>query len=380
MVAPRYGKTWKPKVTPRPKGTVVPTTPSKPAFKTVKLNSGYQGVPIPRDPTGKSTYSTTQTQTDQRAWNAQNPNATNYFHAYATSPEDLGRMMREDPAGYAALYRAYNPIGGGQLPADLSGLPGSGGGGYGGGGGGGGAGPQGLDQATLDYLASIIGQGRPKDINYQAIDLPEPTWDNALYEQARGGVTSGINDIRTRGNTAIDNAIAQVNRYQNPYAGGLQTRTPDLQSQMSAMMAANRVGTPGQVTQTDQEGATADRGLAATLAMLAATDERRKEGNLMGLEGDRRVMDQNLGIEGNMLGLGVNMAEQRGKTAWQQQVDQIRQQEAMQNWQRQNTVGDTNVGANNAWMQNALNSWLGLIGQKAPGVTLPTNGTLPWAV
>jgi hypothetical protein len=59
---------------------------------------------------------------------------------------------------------------------------------------------------------------------------------------------------------------------------------------------------------------------------------------------------------------------------------QEQQQEAMQNWQRRNSVGDTNVGANNAWMQNALQAYMSLIGQKAPGTTLPANGTLPWAV
>lgn len=322
-------------------------------------------------------------------WQKQNPNASNYWHAYAPGGNtEIGALMRSDPQGYLAAYQAYNPIGGDAQ--DLGLPPGygpGGGGGYGGGGGGGAAGPQGLDQATLDYLASILGQGRPKDIAYEAIDLPDPgqymSWDNALYGQARQGVAQGIEGIRGRGNTAFDQAAGELNRYQNPYEGGLQTRNPDLQMAMQRMMQANNVN-PGQVGQTQYENINADRAMANQLAMLAATDQSRQAGNLRALEGDRRTMEQNLGLEGNMLNLGVNMAEAKGKSAFDQALQAARlnaaNQEAQTNWQRRNQVGDTNVGAGNAWMQNALNAWLGLIGQKAPGVTLPANGTLPWAV
>jgi hypothetical protein len=78
------------------------------------------------------------------------------------------------------------------------------------------------------------------------------------------------------------------------------------------------------------------------------------------------------------------MAETKAKGAFDQMLQnlmfQTQSQEDTTNWGRRNTVGDTNVGANNAWMQNALAAYMNLVGQKAPGGTLPANGQLPWAV
>jgi hypothetical protein len=230
----------------------------------------------------------------------------------------------------------------------------------------------------------MVGQGKPRDIAYEALDLPDPSqymkWDNSLYNTARQGVQTGIEGIRGRGNTAFDAAQAELQNYRNPFEGGLQTNNPDLQMAMQRMMEANRVN-PSQVGQTQYENINADRAMANQLAMLAGTDQARMAGNLRGLQGDRTTFDQNLGLEGNMLNLGVNMAEAKGKGAFDQRLQdamlQEQQQEAMQNWQRQNTVTDTNVGNWNDWSQAAIKQYMELIGA-APGVNLPAVGTMPW--
>jgi hypothetical protein len=262
----------------------------------------------------------------------------------------------------------------------------SGGGGRGGGGGGGGGGgPVGMDQATFDYLSSIIGKGKPKDIAYEALDLPDPSeymkWDPSQYGVARQGVATGIEGIRNRGNTAFDQAQGELARYVNPFEGGLQTNNPDLQNAMARMMQANGVN-PSQVGATNAEGVQADRAMQNTLAMLAGVDQSRMAGNMRALQGDRTTFDQNLGLEGNMLNLGVNMAEAKGKTAFDQRLQDAMfstaGQEAMQNWTRRNTVGDTNVGTQNQWNQDTLNAFMQLVGALPPGMTLPGAGTVPW--
>lgn len=279
-----------------------------------------------------------------------------------------------------------------QIAAEFGGAAGSnvnpfanqnlgGGGGYGGGGGGGGAaGPAGLDQASLDWLLAQIGRGRPQDLGFNPLDLPDPAqflgqFDTAAYNTARQGIGTGIEAIRGRGNQAFDTAVGELNRYQNPYAGGLQTQNPDQYAAMERMARANNAtGALGQVA---GEGVQADRAFANAMALLAGNDQSRQAANLRATEADRRMMDTNLGLEGNMLNLGVNMAQAKGQTAWDQMLRQAQleaaNQESAQNWTRGNTVGDTNVANRNAWNQSILQTLMQLVGAKAPDVTLPAN-------
>jgi Predicted membrane protein len=290
-----------------------------------------------------------------------------------------------DPNKFKEVSNAFNYMGGAPPPGQMPGSPGSGGGGYGGGGGGGGGGPAGMTQEMFDYLASIMGKSRPQDLAYNPLDLPDPSqtmkWDPTQYGVARQGVASGIEGIRNRGNTAFDQAQGELSRYQNPFEGGLRTNNPDLQNAMQRMMQANGVN-PGQVATTNAEGVQADQAMRNSLAMLAGTDQARMAGNMRALQGDRTTFDQNLGLEANNLNLGVNMAEARGKTAFDQRLQdammEAANQEAMQNWQRQNAVGDTNVNQQNQWNADILKTYLQLVGGTAPGVTLPAAGTVPW--
>jgi len=262
---------------------------------------------------------------------------------------------------------------------NLPGAPGRGGGG-GGGGGGGAAAPEGLDQATLDWLFGQIPNQRPQDLTYNPIDLPDPrqyygNFDTSQYDVARQGIASGLAGVQQRANTSYDNALAQLQQYQNPYAAGPQQANPNYLAQFGAMAAAN--GAQGQMNQTVGEGAQADRAFGNVYALMNANDQARQAGNLRANAADRMTTEQNLGIEGNMLNLGANMAQAKGQSAWEQMVRQAQldaaNQETTANWQRQNTVGDTNVGNRNAWNSGLMNTLLSIIGSKAPGTTLPAN-------
>jgi hypothetical protein len=249
----------------------------------------------------------------------------------------------------------------------------------GGGGGGGAAG--GLDQATLDWILSQLGMAKPKSLTATNLDLPDPSqyfgqYDTKPWDVARTGVTQGIQGIRDRGTSAIGTARDLLGSYQNPYATGLLSSTPDLQQQMNPMMRANGVN-PGAVQATNNEGIQADQAMRNAMQMYAATDQRRQQDNLTANTGDLNTMNQNLDLEQLLLGLGIDTGQAKGQSAWDQMIKQAgydaASTEAAQNWQRGNTVGDTNVSNNNEWNQGLISTLLSIIGSKAPGTTLPAN-------
>ena len=278
-----------------------------------------------------------------------------------------------------ALQDAYTGAGGypqlpGQMPVNY------GSGGRGGGGGGGGGGVAGLDQATLDWLFGQLGQGRPQNLQQTMLDLPDPAqylgkFDTSAYDTARQGITSGLSAVQQRANTAYANALNELQQYRNPYAGGLQQVNPDLLASQQAMAQAN--GSMGQLQQSVGEGAQADRAMSNALALLAGNDQARQAANLRATAADQQMTEQNLGIEGNLLNLGVNMGQAKGQTAWDQMLRQAQleaaNQEVAQNWQRGNTVSDTNVANRNQWNQGLMQTLLSIIGARAPGTTLPTD-------
>lgn len=80
---------------------------------------------------------------------------------------------------------------------------------------------------------------------------------------------------------------------------------------------------------------------------------------------------------------GIDMQQGAAKSAYDQRIEdwarqdwqaqqQALQQEALMNWQRQNQVGDTNVGGANDWRNNANSALLALMqGAIGSGLTLP---------
>lgn len=295
-----------------------------------------------------------------------------YDQTRTLSPADQAGMVMMMRQGMAPNTPPTNPF--------APGSGGSGGGGGGGGGGGAAAGPEGLDQATLDWLFGQIPSQRPQDLAYNPLDLPDArqfygNFDTSQYDIAGQGVNQGIEAMRQRGNQAFDFAQGELGRYQNPYAAGPQQANPDLANKFGAMAQAN--DSMGAMQGAVGEGVQADQAMRNAYALMAGNDQSRQAANLRALQGDRQTMDTNLGLEGTMLGLGVNMAKAKGQSQWEQMIRQAQYDaantEASQNWQRGNTVGDTNVGNRNAWNSGLMQTLLSIVGAKAPGTTLPGN-------
>ena len=278
--------------------------------------------------------------------------------------------------GFEAMQGGNNPFPATQPYFPMANNPGGGGRG----GGGGGGGPAGLDQATFDWMMAQL-QNKPQGVGYRPLDLPDPSqymkWDPSQYGVARQGVTQGIEAMRGRGNEAFNTAVGELNRYQNPY-GTQMARNPEMNEAMRRM--AEQQGALPALNATEGQGVQADQAMGNMMALLSGNDAARQAANLRATEADRRMMEQNLGLEGNMLNLGVNMSEAKAKSAFDQMLQQMgygaATQEATSNWGRQNEVEATNAATWNDWMQNTLAQVLGLAGQKAPGTTLP--GDMSW--
>lgn len=293
---------------------------------------------------------------------------------------------RNTPGGHqtAIANSLWGPTTGYNNPSFPSSGGGGGGGGGRGGGGGGGGGAAGLDQATLDWLMGAVGRGAPTDVAFRPIDLADPSqyyqpFDTSAYDTARAGVAQGIADMRTRAGTAYDAAGAELAQFKNPYAQGAWAQNPDIASRFNAMFAANNAPT-SLMDETRNEGIQADSAFGNVQALMAGNEQARQAANLRALAGDRRMTDLNLGLEGNTLNLGVNTAQGKAKSAYDQMLADARyqadQQERLANWQRENQVSDTNAGARNTWNQDMLSTLLGIVGQRAPGTTLPDLATL----
>lgn len=348
MGATPYGK---PKVVSKP--TTYTVSPRKPASTPNTLPSG---LPWYMNPSANARPDT------QYDWQPR------YDQSRTLSPAMQSSMQMGYLSGMPPNQPTTNPL-----------APGSGRSG-GGGGGGGAAAATGLDQATLDWLFGQIPSQRPQDLSYNPLDLPDArqfygNFDTSQYDVAGQGVTQGIEAMRQRGNQAFDAAQTELNQYQNPYGTGLQASNPDQYAAMQRMAEAN--GATGALADISNQGVQADRAFGNVQALMAGNDQARQAANLRGLQGDRQTMETNLGLEGNMLGLGVNMAKAKGQSQWEQMVRQAQydaaNQEAANNWQRQNTVGDTNVGNRNAWNSGLMQTLLQMVGAKAPGTTLPGN-------
>jgi hypothetical protein len=335
--------------------------------------SPYTGAPSPKLPSGtSSTVAGTSL-----PW-YMNPSANARPDTQYSWQGVLDQSRTLSPAEQSAIQMQIRQ---GQAPnqapiSPLSGFRGGSGGG-GGGGGGGGAAPTGLDQDTLNWLLGQMQRGKPQDLTQTMLDLPDPAqyygnFQTGQYDTARQGITSGLQGVGQRATTAYDAAQQAMQSYINPYAGGMQQTNPNLYDSMQNMAQAN--GAMGQLHQSVGEGAQADRAFGNVQALMAANDQARQAANLRAIAGDRATTEQNLGIEGNMLNLGVNMAQARGQSAWDQMVRQAQldaaNTETTSNWQRGNTVGDTNVGNRNQWNQGIMQTLLQLAGAKAPGTTL----------
>lgn len=305
-----------------------------------------------------------------------------------TSPSGNVRFdyVRDDPwkVALGEASRAGTTAGAGAPPTWPTTIPttttSGGGSRYGGGG-----------SAPVDYGAfgGWAYQARPQGLDYTALSLPEyrqvapRAWDTSMYDQARSGVAGGIADARDMGNTAFDRQLAEYQAMRNPYLQGPRTSNPGVDPRLLRSMEAWGGAGSGGAAQAYNEGVQADQAMRSVYDLLASGQDQYQQGLMRSTAGDRMQLDQRLGAEQRMLDLGINMAQARAKQEYDKEVWQLgkeaadinyatRMQQAMSNWQRQNTVADTNVATGNAWNQNMLNTILSMI--QSGGKNIPQSG------
>jgi hypothetical protein len=116
----------------------------------------------------------------------------------------------------------------------------------------------------------------------------------------------------------------------------------------------------------------ADQAFGNLFNYSAANENQMQQNRLGNVQMDANQTQRALDMAklGGMTGIGMQrgqaeqqwkqLQEERAYNDWGSQQAAL-QQEAMQNWNRQNTVGDQNVSNTNAWRQSVMDQILGLI-------------------
>jgi hypothetical protein len=287
----------------------------------------------------------------------------------------------------AAAWRGLNGgVGANPSSAALNSLKnaslGSGSGGRGGGGGGGAAG---LTQEQMDWMAQLLKAGRPKPVAAQNLDLPDyqgmpmRAFDPSMYDQLAASFGQAVNQDRSSIDTAYNNADAYLkNNYKNAFAGGpppspQQGMSQDAMARLMQQQGVNPAN--NQQLNNVQQGTAAGNAAFGNLWGLLGANEDTAQGNrLLRSQQDRGTSNQALNAAALQGTTGIGLQRTKAQGDWQQQADarayadyqmqqQVAQQEAMQNWQRQNTVTDTNATNAQGWNASTIQSLISLLGK-----------------
>lgn len=272
-----------------------------------------------------------------------------------------------------------------------------GGGGRGGGGGGGAALPQ-FTQEQLDWMAGLIRGGAPST-DFARLDLPDyqgytpKPFDDSYFTGLQGNWNQAVNTDVGTAQQATGNLINFLtsnykNAYTNPnntYATAGQAPGMDIMA-MQRLLQSQGVD-PSVMAAAQGERLGADQAFGNLWRSSAANEDSMQTNRLgaaqmSGTDAENRI--RALGLGGTA---GINMQRGQAKSAYDQRVEdwaredaqqqqQVLQQEAMQNWQRGNTVTEQQQAYRNA----AIEALLGLLPElKGTTLSMPTAQSLGWA-
>jgi len=265
------------------------------------------------------------------------------------------------------------------------------------GGGGGAAALPKLTQQQLDWAASVLGGGAPQSQTAGTLDLPDyagmavRAFDPSQWQQALAALAQGQQTDLGTASTATQNMLNFLNtNYTNAFNNPNQTYATAGQAPGMTQLGMQRLlqgqgADPNLGAGAYQQAQTADEGFGNLWRTLAGSEDIAQRGriNNANLYGSQAADAINAAAAGGRLGLGLGQSQAQG--AWQQRADerayqdyqmqqQIAQQEAMNNWQRANTVQDANTAASNSYRNAEMQSLLGLLPQliSSPGLNLPS--------
>jgi hypothetical protein len=255
--------------------------------------------------------------------------------------------------------------------------PGGGGGGYSNWGGGGGGGGGGSSKPDYSSWAAWAAAARPQQGAWTNLDMPDrKPWDSAQFDTARQGITTGLADAQRQGNTAFNLAAQRYLNYQNPYASGPRQRNPRTDQRLVDSMNAWGGAGSNAAAQVAGEGVQADSAMGSVYDLLGNVGRQYNNDQLAAIQGDRMQLNQRLGGEGRMLGLGVDMASARSRSAYDDQVYNNLLQQAMYNNQGLNSMNQSNTQQNNGWNSAMMQAILDMIGSGGTGIPTDPNAVM----
>jgi hypothetical protein len=299
---------------------------------------------------------------------------------------NTGRQATLSGAAVASNYDYMQGIGANPSSATLNQNrlgPGSPGGGGRGGGGGGGGGAAGLTQAQMDYIAQLLGAGRPQQEQFSQLNMPAYTgmpmrpFDASIYDFLQNKFGQAVNTDRSAIEGAYNNLDQYLNsNYKNAFAAGPPPSQPQGMDQqaMARMMQAQGVNPNNnqQLNNVQQGAAGANAAFGNLWGLLGANEDTAQRQRLVRSQQDRGTSNQALNIAALQGETGIGLQRTQAQQAYQQQADQrayqdyqmqqqLAQQAALANWQRQNQVSDTNVGNTNDYNTALIQQLIGLI-------------------
>jgi hypothetical protein len=317
-------------------------------------------------------------------YRANRPTNTTYTRARQAAVNALGSQgmstLTPNVNQYlAGTFRAQN-----RAPAapavnrNLGGAPRTGGS-RGGGGGGGGA-PS-MSQEQLDWIASMLGAGGPRQWTPATLDLPDynATFDPTVYNELEAKLGTAVGQSRAAAGEAYGNLENYLNtNYRNAFAQGApQGQAPGMdQASMARMLQSQGVG-PEAVAGNAQGAAAGNAAFGNLWALLGANEDTAQRNRLNRVQTDRgttsRALDAAL-LQGQT---GIGLQRGQAQTAFNERAEQARnqiaQQEAMANWTAQNQAGQSYNQAGNEYRNAQLQALMGLLPQLiGTNLNLPT--------
>jgi len=309
----------------------------------------------------------------------------------AANPNVKGITAKSSPGQYNSLLFNYMQGGSGSTGSTPNNkwttYGGGGGGGRGGGGGGGAAAPQ-LTQAQLDQLYALMRGAQPGSQTANQLDLPDyqayqgAAFDPSMWQQLQGNLDTAVASDRAAAGQAYGDLTSYLNtNYRNAFAGGPQTtmgNAPGMDQQaMNRMLQAQNVNPNALGEQRNYAGG-ADQAFGNLLAILGGNEQQAQQNRLGNVQMDANTTNRALDMAALSGKTGIGLQQGQAQQAWKQRQDDqafqewqnrqaALQQEAMQNWQRGNTVADTNLAAQNAWKQGNIQDLIALLPQLIPG-------------
>lgn len=293
---------------------------------------------------------------------------------------------RDIPFNNAAMDTIYRGAGGTQTtqyaptsvpPGLRGGSPG--GGGRGGGGGGAAPAPQ-YSQEQLDWLTQLLARSKPGQVGTSTLDLPDyqGSFDPTVWNELEGKLGQAVGQSRAGADTAYNNlSNFLTSNYRNAFAQGApQTAAPGMDNQAMARFMQAQGMNPNLANQQTEGWAQGQGALSSLWGLLGANEDTAQRNRLNRVQTDRGTT--NMALDAAQLGgmTGIGLQRGQAQSAWQERADQARQQiaqqEAMANWERQNQVSDLNASNQNSYINAQMQALLGLMPDlKGTNLTMP---------